>query len=246
MPASQSRCRIKVVKPKNKATGIDVGILKLATLSDGRCFDNDRPLKHHLERLKKLQQVQARKEKGSRNRARINAKIRQLHRKISNIRNDILHKMTTTIVREYDFIAMENLNVMGMTKNHRLAQALQDAALGRLSELMASKVLDRQGQYVEVAQNFASSQLCSCPQCEGRRRDLTLSEREYLCPDCGLCLDRDYNAARNILQEGLRIASENVSSGSGYDGRKSPPQTGYNLNVSPLCGGGVHFCIPER
>ena len=236
----------KIVKAKNRACGIDVGILRLATLSDGTDFANERPLKQHLARLAKLQVVLARKEKGSRNRERIKRKIRQLHARVRNIRNDILHKMTTTIARQYDFVAMEDLNVKGMTKNHRLAQSLQDASLGRLSDLMESKALDRQSHFVRVGRSFASSQWCSCPNCEGRRRDLTLSDRVFICEDCGLQLDRDHNAARNILQEGIRIASENGSSASGYDGRKPPPQTGYNLNLSPLCGGGVHFCIPER
>ena len=159
----------KVVKRKNSACGIDVGILRLATLSDGSDFANERPLKQHLARLAKLQVVLARKEKGSRNRERIKLKIRQLHKRIRNIRNDILHKMTTTIARQYDFVAMEDLNVKGMTKNHRLAQALQDVSLGRLSELMESKIIDRQGQFVTVDRFFPSSQLCSCPTCESRR-----------------------------------------------------------------------------
>ncbi|MEL6408610.1 MAG: transposase [Chloroflexota bacterium] len=235
----------KVVKKKNTACGIDVGISHLATLSDNTIYDNVRPLKNHLHRLANLQRVLARKAKGSRNRERIKRKIRQLHQKIRNIRDDVLHKMTTHIACHYDVVVMEDLNVKGMTKNHRLAQALQDASLGRVSDLIASKVQDRHGIYCEVGRFFPSSKLCSCPECDGKRDDLTLSERTYECPQCGLMLDRDHNAARNILQEGLRILRETeiALSGSGYDGHKTPPQTGYNPNISP-CGGGVHFCIP--
>lgn len=237
----------KVVEKKNTACGVDVGISHLATLSDGTIFNNLRPLKYNLQRLANLQRVLARKQKGSRNRERIKSKIRQLHQKICNIRDDVLHKMTTKIAKQYHTVALEDLNVKGMTKNHCLAQALQDSALGRLHELLEGKVTDRKGIIVKVNRFFPSSKLCSCPDCDGKRDNLTLSDRVYHCQHCGLILDRDHNAARNILQEGVRILLEthNTVSGSGYDGQKTPPETGYNPNISPICGGGLHFCIPN-
>jgi putative transposase len=156
MPAKQ-------VVPKVEAIGVDVGILHLATLSDGKVFDNERPLRNNLHRLAQLQRVLVRKVKGSHNYEKIKAKIRQLHARIRNIRDDILHKMTTFIAKKYGFVATEDLYVKGMTKNHRLALSLQDAALGRLLTLLQNKVEDRYGVLVKVGRFFASSKTCSNP-----------------------------------------------------------------------------------
>ncbi|MCI0710126.1 MAG: transposase [Chloroflexi bacterium] len=236
----------KRIAPKAEAVGVDVGILHLATLSDGIVFDNERPLKHHLPRLAKLQRVLARKEKGSCNYEKIKAKIRHLHARIRHIRDDILHKLTTFIARYYGFVTTEDLHIEGMMKNHHLAQALQDAALRRLLTLLEYKVADRHGSFVKVDRFFASSKTCSNPDCAGRCEDLTLGDREFVCPECGLRLDRDLNASINILYESLRLMYNTHPSGSGYDGRKQPPQTGYNLNISSVLDGGIHFCISER
>jgi putative transposase len=234
----------KQVLPKAEAVGVDVGILHLATLSDGKVFDNERPLRNNLERLAELQRVLARKVKGSHNYERVQAKIRQLHARIRNIRDDILHKMTTFIAKRYGFVATEDLNVKGMTKNHRLAQALQDAALGRLLTFLENKVEDRNGVFVQVGRFFASSKMCSNPECDGCRDDLTLADRVFVCAKCGLRLDRDLNASINILYEGLHLIFNYNPSGSGYDGRKTPPQTGYTLNYSSVLDGGVYLCTP--
>jgi putative transposase len=236
----------KTVLPRAEAVGVDVGILRLATLSDGRFFENERPLRQHLQRLANLNRLLARKVKGSQNYEKLKAKIRQLHTRIRNIRDDILHKLTTFIARNYGFVASEDLHLKGMTKNHRLAQSLQDAALGRLLDLLETKVLRRNGQFVQVGRFFASSKTCSNPNCNARHDDLSLGDRVFKCPNCGLALDRDLNASINILYEALRLVYDTLPSGSGYDGRKTPPQTGYNLNRSSLLDGGVHFCISER
>jgi putative transposase len=193
-----------------------------------------------------LQRLLARKVKGSRNYERVKAKIRQVHSRIRNIRDDILHKLTTFIARNYGLVATEDLHVKGMTKNHRLAQSLQDAALGRLLEFLETKVLRRNGQFVRVGRFFASSKTCSNPNCHAARDDLSLSDRVFHCPQCGLALDRDLNAAINILYEGLRVIDAILPSDSGYGGRKTPPQTGYNLNKSSLLDGGVHSCTSKR
>jgi putative transposase len=236
----------KTVLPKEKAVGIDVGILRLATLSDGKIFENERPLRRHLQRLASLQHILARKVKGSQNYEKLRAKIRQVHSRILNIRDDILHKLTTFIARNYGYVVTEDLHLKGMTKNHRLAQSLQDAALGRLLDFLGTKVLRRNGQFVQVGRFFASSKTCSNPHCKASRDDLSLSDRVFHCPQCGLVLDRDLNASINILYEGLRLIDETLPSDSGYGGRKTPPQTGYNLNKSSLLDGGVHVCTSKR
>jgi putative transposase len=199
-----------------------------------------------LKRLAKLQSVLARKAKGSQNYEKIKAKIRQVHARIRQIRDDVLEKLTTIIARNYGFVATEDLNVKGMTKNHRLAQALQDASLGRLIRLLENKVRDRQGQFVKVGRFFPSSKLCSNPDCNAKYDDLKLSQRLFVCPKCGLTLDRDLNAAINIIYEGIQLIYHIDPSGSGYDGRKQPPQTGNNLNNSSCLDGGVYICIPKR
>jgi putative transposase len=205
--------------PKPERCGIDLGIVRLATLSNGESFDNPRPLKRSLQRLARLQRLFARTQKGSRNRERLKCKIGRLHKEVRDIRNDLLHKLTTKLAGEYGFIAVETLNLKGMSKNHALAQALQDAALGRLLELLGTKVLAEGGELVKVDTFFPSSRICSA--CGHKREKLSLSERTFVCshPECGLVIDRDLNAAINILNEGLRIAASHPPSGSGYDGR---------------------------
>jgi putative transposase len=205
-------------QPPAAPCGLDVGILRLATLSDGTTFENARPLRKSQNRLAHLQQAFAKKQKGSKNWLKLKAKIRRLHKQVRDIRNDVLHKLTTTVASTYGLVAVEDLNVTGMLKNHKLAQALSDAAFGKLKLLLASKVQATGGLLVEVDRFFASSKTCS--DCHHKRSELALSERVFRCQVCGLELDRDLNAAINLRNEGLRIASEYPASGSGYDGCK--------------------------
>ncbi len=231
--------------PKPGECGVDVGLLRLATLSDGTWFENLRPLRSLLDSLATLQQVFARKQPGSRNRAKLKAKIARLHKRIRDIRNDILHKLTTWIADRYGFVAIEDLHVTGLTHNHCLALSLSDAALGRLLDLLDTKVVSANGHLVKVDRFFPSSK--RCVNCDHQRADLTLADRVFVCPECGFMADRDHNAAMNILKEGLRLAANQVSSGSGYDGRKTPPQPGYNLDKrSGSLSTPDHFCRSER
>jgi putative transposase len=203
--------------PKSADCGVDVGVLRLATLSDGTGFENLRPLRHMLHKLARLQQPLAHTQLGSHNREKVKAKISRLHKRIRDVRNDILHKLTTWIADHYGFVAVEDLNVKGLTQNHCLALSLADAALGRLLDLLETKILSANGQLVKVDRFFPSSKTCA--NCGHKREDLTLSDRVFICPNCGIVVDRDHNAAMNILKEGLRLASLQPSSGSGYDGR---------------------------
>lgn len=234
--------------PPAEACGVDVGLVRLATLSDGTTFENVRPLRHLLDTLATLQRVFARKQPGSKNRAKLKVKIARLHQRIRNIRNDILHKLTTWIADHYGFVIIEDLHVKGLTQNHCLALSLADAALGRLLDLLESKVIRTNGQLVKVDRFFPSSKRCA--HCGHKREDLMLAERVFACPECGFTADRDHNAAMNIFQEGWRLTFDQCPSGNGYDGRKTPPQTGYNLDkrgkygdILPMPGG---FCFPER
>jgi putative transposase len=189
--------------PSPQAVGIDLGLNHLATLSDGTVFENQKPLRHLLRKVKRLNQDLSRKQKGSKNREKAKRKLARLHYKICCKREDGLHKVTTKIAEGFGFVALEHLNVKGMIQNHKLALSLGDASLGKFDKLLTSKVLTRNGVVQHIGRFYPSSKTCHL--CGHVKSELTLSEREYQCESCGLACDRDYNASVNILQEGLRL-----------------------------------------
>jgi putative transposase len=201
---------VEVTDPTKQANenkvGIDVGVNRLATLSDGQGFENQKSLRKLLRKVKQAHKDLSRKEKGSKNREKARLRLARLHEKIANRREDWLHKVTTLISDEYGFVALENLNIKGMVKNRHLAQALSDAALGRFALLLASKVETRGGVTQKVGRFFPSSKRCH--QCHALNDKLTLADRVFVCPTCGLECDRDYNASMNLLQEGWRLYLE--------------------------------------
>lgn len=233
------------VLPAEKGCGIDVGLLRLATLSDDTRFDNLKPLRNLLSRIARLQQLLARKVKGSNNYNRLKAKIVVLHQRVRNIRDDFLHKMTTFIAQEYGFIAVEDLKVKNLLKNHKLALAFSDAALGRLLDVLENKVTAHNGTFVKVDRFFPSSKRCF--NCHHQRDDLTLADRVYVCtnPACGIAIDRDLNAAMNIYEEGLRLAAEQSRPVVATTDEKSP-SPGYNLDKHGLGIMSDHICVSER
>jgi putative transposase len=223
--------------------GIDVGLLHLATLSDGIAVDAVRPLRNLLARIKRLQQLLETKQPGSKNREKLKAKISRLHKRVRDIRHDLLHKLSNWIAQHYGFVAAENLNVAGMLQNHKLALSLSDAALGRLLDLLERKVPEFHGDFVQVDRFFASSKTCAA--CAHKRADLSLSDRTFVCPACGFSLDRDWNAALNILHEGLRVAS-NPRRPVVATTDVNSPSTGYNLDLRLDVITFNHIRIPER
>ncbi len=185
--------------------GLDVGLLRLGTLSDGRRFENQKPLRNLLRQLKRLHRELSRKQKGSQNRGKARLALATLYYRISCIRDDVLHKMTTEITRTTGFVGIEDLHVKGMMHNHHLAMALTDASLGRLLDFLESKMRAANGVIVKVDRFFPSSKLCF--NCGWKHETLSLADRVFHCgnPECGLVTDRDENAAFNILQEALRL-----------------------------------------
>ena len=204
--------------PKGGAVGVDLGVKNLATLSDGTVVENPRPLKKSERKLKKAQQELSRKTKGSNRRAKAKAKVTRLHAHVANQRLDGLHKFTTWLSRKYSDISIEDLHVAGMVKNHRLAKSIADAAFGEFRRQLEYKT-DRTGATLHVVDRwFASSQTCS--KCGSVKAKLSLSERTYRCDSCGLAMDRDLNAAINILVAGS--APETLNAHGGTVRRSTP------------------------
>ena len=183
---------------KDNAVGVDLGIKDYAILSDGTKFSNPKHLEQAQRKLAHLQKVFARKQKDSKNHERMRIKVAKCHRRISNKRNDFLHKLSTYLVRNYGTICLENLNVMGMEQNHHLARAIQSASWGEFARQLEYKS-EWYGKNVLFIGRFdPSSKLCH--KCGYINSELTLKDREWTCPVCGEHLDRDVNAAINIME----------------------------------------------
>ena len=190
-------------KPKvepSSATGLDLGIKTYATLSDGTKIFY--PM--HLERnLVKLKDLQAKFSKSKSKRVRLD--IAKLHEKIANQRLDFLHKLTKELVTKYDSIAIEDLDIQGMLKNHSsLARRISDCSWFTFRQLLTQKA-ELYGCNLIVIPRFHPSSK-SCSSCGSINNNLKLTDREYICPNCGLTLDRDLNASLNILFKGLEQA----------------------------------------
>jgi putative transposase len=185
--------------------GVDVGLNRLATISDGRQYENQRPLAHQLKKLRRLSRQLARRTKGGKNWLKTKDQLGRLHYEIACIRTDWLHKLTTEIARTSGIVAVEDLHVKGLIRNRCLSRSFSDAAVAKLLDLLESKVGHQGGMLLKVDRYFPSSQLCHC--CGARKQDLTLADRVFVCPnpDCGYIGDRDENAACNIILEALRV-----------------------------------------
>lgn len=198
-------CDVKILRlpeVKNKV-GLDMGISTLLTLSNGEKIANPKSLRKVQAKLKRLQKSLSRMVKGSNNRYKARLKVAKLHEKVSNIRRDNLNKVTTKLVQENQLIAVETLNVKGMMKNHKLAQAIGDASWGELVKQLEYKA-DWYGRtLVKIDQWFPSSKRCS--NCGYTLKKLSLNIREWACPECGAHHDRDQNAAINVLAVGLTV-----------------------------------------
>lgn len=191
--------------------GVDVGLNRLATLSDGRRYENQRPLTHQLKQLRRLNKELARRTRGGKNWLKTKDKLGRLHYEIACIRADWLHKLTTAIAKTSGMVAVEDLHVKGLIRNRCLSRSFSDAAVGKLLDLLESKVPLRGGMLLKVDRFFPSSQLCHC--CGARKDDLQLADRVFVCPnpECGYVGDRDENAAYNIIFEALRVFGLNLN-----------------------------------
>jgi putative transposase len=186
------------------ALGIDLGIKHFAVTSDGERIANPRHLERKARNLARFQRRMARCRKDSANRAKAKAKVTRAHRKVRNARQDFLHRTSTRLARSADTIVIEDLNVAGMVRNHKLAQAISDCGWGEFRRQLAYKCAWYGRELVVIGRWYPSSKTCSA--CGHLLADLSLSTRHWTCPSCRIRHDRDANAAKNILAAGLAVA----------------------------------------
>jgi putative transposase len=187
----------------NKMVGLDLGIKSMVALSTGESIDNPKYYAKSEKALAKAQRRHARQKKGSKNRAKARLKVARVHARINDQRRDYQHKLSTRIIRENQVICIESLAVKNMVKNHTLAKAISDVGWGEFVRQLEYKSQWYGRTLVKIDRFFPSSKTCHA--CKHVVDSLTLDVREWACPECGVVHDRDTNAARNILAEGLSV-----------------------------------------
>lgn len=197
------------VKETNEVVGIDLGIKDFVITSEGEVFNNLHFKKNETNKITKLQHQLSRKEKGSNNRNKARVKLAKTYKKISDRKQYYLHKVSNSLINENQVICMENLNVKGMIKNHKIAESILEMNFGEFRRILEYKAKWYNRKIVFVDRFYPSSKICSC--CGYKYKDLTLDIREWSCPNCGNHHDRDINAATNILNEGIRLIGNIIS-----------------------------------
>lgn len=197
----------QLLEPNDEAVGVDVGLEKFATFSNGEQIANPRFYRDDEKALVKAQRRLSKFEKGSKERRKARKVVTRIHERIRNRRHNFAHQEARKIINRYGTIAVEKLNVRGMQKNHCLAKSISDASWTMFRMVLAHKAANAGRRYVEVMPHFTSQDCSGC----GVRAKKKLSQRWHSCSLCGTSLDRDENAARNILALGLqRIGSQSV------------------------------------
>jgi putative transposase len=194
---------------QHEVVGVDLGVATLATLSTGEAFPNPKALRKATKKLARLQRRMSHKVKGSSNYKKASLKVARLHRRVANIRADYLHKLTTYLANNHGMVVIEDLNVSGMLKNHKLARAIADCGFYEFRRQLKYKCQRYGSELVIVDRFYPSSQLCS--DC-GHQQKMPLKERGYTCSSCGMSLDRDLNAAINLSRT---VSSTGIACGAG-------------------------------
>ncbi len=194
-----------------KISGIDLGLSSLVTVFDGEKYDKVDPIKptiKYAKRLKRRQQKLSRRVQGSNNRRKAIKQVALIHEKITNTRQDFLHKLSRRLVDENQVIVAEDLCIKGLART-KLAKSIHDAGWGMLLNFIGYKLEREGGKLVQVDRFYPSTKTCSC--CSFKNDFIDLSVRDWVCPNCQTDHDRDENAAKNLRAEGLRILSTNTA-----------------------------------
>ena len=202
---------IDVITRPRTIVGIDIGIKKLLTLSDGTNYDNNKYIEKYQKRIKRKQRELSRKVKGSNNYYKCKKELAILYSKLANSRKYYVHKITKNITDEYDIITCEKLTTKEMIikgKENKLSTKINDATFSEIIRQLSYKVKFKGKNFYQINTYYPSSQICSrCDNQDKKYKDL--NEREYKCIKCGQMLDRDFNASINIMFEGLKLYMEN-------------------------------------
>ena len=192
----------------NGQVGIDIGIKDFVITSEGEVFENIKSNRRNALKLASLQRQISRKQKKSKNRDKARIKFARFNETLKNKKKYYLHSVVNSLLNENQIIAIEDLNVKGMMKNHNLAKSIQELSIGEFTRILQYKASWYNKAIVKIDRWFPSSKLCSC--CGYKNKNLTLKDREWTCPNCNTAHDRDHNAAVNILAEALRLCNEQI------------------------------------
>lgn len=200
---------VKQLPITNSSVGIDLGIKDFITTSEGEVFDNLKIKRNNQKKLNRLHRSISRKQKGSNNRWKAKTKLARYHETLNNKKEHYLHQIANSLLNENQVIAMETLKVSNMLKNHNLARSIQELSLYRFKQILKYKADWYGRKVVEIGQFFPSSKLCN--HCGTKNEELKLHNRNWACSKCGQQNDRDLNAAKNILEEGIKILTKNTA-----------------------------------
>lgn len=201
---------IEPLEKNNNCVGLDVGIKTFIVDSNGNEYDNLKIKRNNQKKLSKLHRKHSKKVKGSKNKEKCRIKLAKFYDKLNNKKEHYLHQVSNKIIEENQLIVIEDLNVKGMMKNNKLSKSIQELSLSRFKNILNYKSNWRGRTLIEIDRFFPSSKICNC--CGYKNDNLTLNMREWKCPSCNTTLNRDFNAAKNILKEGLRIYKIGLSS----------------------------------
>ena len=193
------------VKESHHIIGIDLGVKDFIVTSDGEVFDNLHFNKNKSNKIKRLQKQLSRKENNSNNRNKTRIKLAKAYKRITDKKQYYLHQISNYLIDENQVICMEDLNVKGMLRNHKLAGSIQELNFGEFKRMLEYKANWYGRKLIFVDRFYPSSKTCN--HCGYVNKKLKLSDRQWICPNCGEIIERDYNAALNIKDEGVRLIS---------------------------------------
>jgi len=198
-----SETEIVKFEQTNENIGIDLGVKDFVITSDGLVYENKHFFKTQEKKIKKLQRQLSKKVKGSNNRNKTRIRLAKVFEHLTNQKEQYIHYVVNDLLQYYDIIFMEDLNVSGMLKNHKLAKAIQEVGFYRFKAVLSDKAFNNEKKVIFIDRFYPSSK--TCHNCGYINKELKLNDREWICPQCGTQHDRDVNAAINILEEGERI-----------------------------------------